>query len=583
MSEVTKEQTGKKQIGVKLALLLVCLIVVIAASIVFIGCNNPNAEERAGEEIEITIIQSEYEYDGEKHWIEVSGVKEGDEVRYSTDGEKWESARPEYSEPGEYEIYIRIDRRNSAAYIKQVTLVISRKSITGVFIRDITIIAGREIKPNKEGTEETDEIKYSVNNGEYKDRIEIIEEPGKYTVKYEIIREGEGKQNGEFTVTVLPDVSGTYVGNGEKVILTETTMTTENSKSTIEYGIDGKGKTDSNETFQVSKDKLIMNNKTYDKQQENETIKELRINGKKYYVKSKDISRIEIKIKDNTAIVTVNNEKIAEIEEVNYVENIIGGEKIEREYITNTVTIKIITDITEIELTKREKEEPKEITTTRLYDGTMHGIEIETEYENVMYYENGEYKTEQTQYKEIGEYEYTVIVMREGYVPSIIEGKLIILPDMSGIYIADNDVLEIDKYKAKLNNEEVEYEHGIEGGKINGQTAKYGNGKIELNGKEYVKTNEKILVIEINNERCVITRSGEYMELRAELHGSVTRVSVTDKDTDEILGEWETSGTITTVTLDGKALPGIPDCTGMTYYICESDLVHSVGWIEVKG
>lgn len=115
-------------------------------------------------------------YDGKEHPIVlengISGLQDGDEVLYSTDGTNYTSDKPKYIDAGDYYFFIKVKRQYHEDYLSfpsKFKFTISQAEIKGV---SATGYSGKyDLLPHKaitsvNGTKDGDKITYSSNNEE---------------------------------------------------------------------------------------------------------------------------------------------------------------------------------------------------------------------------------------------------------------------------------------------------------------------------------------------------------------------------------------------------------------------------------
>lgn len=445
------ERRGKRIILIAALSIIFC--VAISCTLLF-ACSedgDTNKHETLTEKSEITDIFCVPEmavYDGAAHGIQIIGIKETDNVRYSTDGQTWKSEVITYADVGEYTVFCKVERNGFNDYIGNAKIIITPKEISTITAEDIVVIGGERIIPNLNGIEADDIIMFSVNSGEYREFIEQDIQSGTHNVKYTVTRKNHEIFIGQFKLTVI---------GGREI--------------------------------------------------------KIKINDEQYVVSYGEQAAPKIKVatKENKIIVTVYEQETLEIDKYNYCESIIGVENIKRDYSENSLTAEIVKDEIEIILSKRRDEDVQDIEQGFLYDGAPHGIETDGE---ILFEIDGEYIKDGLLYTEVGEYRTTGVVIKDGCLPRLIKCIVRIYPDMTGVYVSDNGVIEIDKTCAKLNNEEVEYMLGVEGGIIAGKEVQYKSGYIVFDGSDYFETKKNYFAININEELKIIERTVEYSEVR---------------------------------------------------------------------
>lgn len=116
-------------------------------------------------------------YDGEEHPVVlengISGLQDGDEVFYSTDGINYTADMPVYSDAGNYDFYIKVKREYHNDYLSfpsKFTFTIEKATIEGVTATGYSNIYDRrshDAITNVSGAEDTDIITYSENGKSY--------------------------------------------------------------------------------------------------------------------------------------------------------------------------------------------------------------------------------------------------------------------------------------------------------------------------------------------------------------------------------------------------------------------------------
>lgn len=550
------------------------------------GCAEEDDEKKEPHLSEITgivVINNNFVYDGEAHGIELGGVLSTDEIYFSLDGRVWQDEEVLRVEPGEYLVFYKIIRSGYAEYINSTTLIITISRITGVVARDTVCILGRDITADITGVKAGDKLVFSVSGGDYSERIEVFD-VGVYTVSYTLTRPGVGSVTGTFTLTVLPNIAGTYVGRGERIILTDTTAVIDGNEYDMSYRVDGVGQIDVNGNileFIVDGNVLEMNGVKYTKIDEDLRLIELRINGCSYYAACGIDAVFEITFVGDCATVSVDGEALARFDGYNYCESVLGATELSRNYIDGTVEFAASVGFVDITLSLLPVESIEPIVQSVMYDGMRHGLV--PEYENVLYYNDGLYEETPTTYIEVGEYEYTLIVLRDGYLPQTAEGRLTILPDLSGVYVAESvGVLEINGYEATINNVAVDFEPGLNSFVIDGKTAVYADGAITIDGTTFRRTEDNLMAVEIGGS-IEIVKMCEEIEIRISDCDGRTRVIISNAVTGDELLVIEIAEKVTSVMCDGKPLLAWTDEFGELYLIIKADLVPKrVAWLTVN-
>lgn len=570
-----------------LSYVVILLVVFITAFLCFalVGCDkDPDDKESVnGNKLpkitDVKVARSSYVYDGEEHGIELEGVLPSDIVVFSLNGECWLGGLAE-TEIGEYLVYYMVIREGYENYIATVTLVISRTLLTGVSAFDVTSIYGDPIVPRLEGVESGDNVRYAVDGDRLSESIGALD-VGEHAVSFVVIRSGVGTTEGTFKLTVLPDISGTYIGNGERIILTNTTAVLNGDEYDISYDVDGRGYIDAGDdalSFSVVDGVLEINQKSYAALKDGERVLDLRINGLVYYAARKEDANVHISFIRDSAVVWVNENRVVELEEYNYCESVIGCDNLIRNYMWRRVEFSATSDLIDITLSLRTYKAVDPFEFVVLYDGNEHAPDIEYEY---VLYNGSSYYTTPESHTEPGSYRYFVIVLRDEYLPQPVPCTLTILPDMSGTYVANgHSVLYIDGFSVRLNDESIELECGVNGYKIDGEAVEYEDGKITFGGVEYKRSDVKLLAIMIGDHIDVVEWTTEESTLKAVESEGKTFLSLIDAITEDEYYSTNIAGSIISVSLNGRSLSNF---SGEGYFVQASNIgIVDVSWLMVE-
>ena len=558
----------------------------IFACVTFVGCaeNDGDDDKKDAELPKITgivVIHDSFVYDGEAHGIVLGGVLSSDKIYYSVDGQAWQESVLRV-EPGEYTVYYKIVRRGYADYIGKTTLVILISNITDVVANDIICVLGKEVVVDFVGLKDGDRLKYSVDGGEYSDRLEV-ESVGIYTVSYTLTRLGVGSATGTFMLTVLPDIDGTYVGGGKRIVFEGAVAVIDGVEYDMTYGVDGRGHIevgDGSVDFAVDGGVLEMGGVRYRKIEGDVRLVELNINGDAYYAAAADDDVFEIAFDDNCAAVSCGGEVLTRLDGFNYCESVLGANELRRKYIEGTVEFSAVVGFVEITLSLRADEEIEPVEQFVMYDGKPHALAVE--FDDVLYYNDGAYEKAPTAYAEVGQYDYTLIVLRDGYLPRKVDGRLTILPDLSGVYVAENvGVLEINGMEARLNDCAVAFEVSLNGFTVDGKAGEFADGTVTVGETVYRLTDKNLMAFKVCGTVKVIERSKDIMLRLSEKDGK-TNLLVTDAAKGTELLAIEVPEKVTAVKLGAEPMAIWSDSDGRFCLILEADLVGRVAWITIE-
>lgn len=562
------------------------IIIALAACLFLFGCAD-NEDAGGGENFHselpqitnITVKSSSYEYDGAEHGIDLVGVLASDKIYYSIDGTAWTDRAILYSDIGEHRLYFKVVREGYAEYYDAAVIVITPPRVANVLANDVFCVFGNAIVPKLDGLEIGDVVKYSVNGGEYSDDMSGLC-VGEYVVSYSVARAGANSITGTFKLTVLPNISGTYLGCGKRITLGDTTAMIDGNECAMVYGIDGSGQISvdgENLNFLVADGALEINQERYILLAEGEQVLELRINGT-FYCARRENNEVSISFEDDNARIDVGGERLTELENYDFCESVLGAENVKYDYAARRVEFEAAGEFVDITLSNRPAKLAGELKQTVLYDGAAHVID--GGFENAVYLYGDVYETEQRGFTDIGEHVFTAFVMSDGYLPQAVDCTLKILPDLSGTYVASDSVLQIDGLNAKLNGAAVDFELGLTKIEIDGKTATPGDGIITLDGVVYAKTEAKLFIVAAGGAVFPIERrpNAEYALIVTEGVES-SHVEVVNIDMNVVVCSMELDGTVTGAFVNRVKWPALDG----TYYFSETDMADSdVAWIVVE-
>lgn len=477
-----------KKLGLAVTFLVVAAVIFTCG---IIGCGSADSssegDESGLEQIKnITVESIVVEYDGNEHALEVKGILPGDTVMYAVDGAAWSDIKPAYREPGKYEIYIRIERTGHEPKTVSATLEITRTELVGIELKDARYVYDGSVRrPTVTGIRDGDRTTYVINGNE--EHEAAVSEVGEYEITVEIERYGEGYYKGTVKIEIVPDISGTYVSADGIIELTSTTAIIDGKEKSMTYGITGAGEIDGVGKFEVDDAFFILNEKRYVKPQANERIYRFEFGGETVYAVG--CGKAEITF-GTSAELYFDGAKTASADGFNYCEEIERGDgtspEIVRSFETADVsfTAESIEKVTAYKITLGARKE-QDITDggeTVYFDGAPHGIT--REFSGTVRCIDGSAPPE---YTEIGEYEYILVVERDGYIPKVIRYVLTIRARPCGVFIGEGGVIELDGEEAIVNGERM----SLDAVTVIGDA-------VEYCGETYVKTDKKYMLIKAN-------------------------------------------------------------------------------------
>lgn len=472
-----------------------------------LGCaktdgTNAGSSEPAQSIVDVTVVDTTAEYDAKEHGISITGIADGDEVSYSTDGSTWSKVEPKFASEGRHTVYVKVERAGCEAKIYTGKVEITRTLLSGIAVQSVRkIYDGAGHLPQITGTNDGDRITYKIDGTDADGRAPI--EIGRYEIEIEVERLGSGYYIGNGSVEIVPDISGIYVARDEIIQLTENSAIIDGEEYLMEYDHTGNGTIEGKGEFRVEDALFSFAGNEYIKPSAAERIYEIEIAEQTVYAVG-TVGAAEIAFGES-ATLRVDGEDVITLEGYNYCERAEredGTEiSIQRRRGETNVTFtaessaRVMT--INIVLSQRAEQSLADATEEVFYDGQMHGIAAE--FAGIVYCKTEEgYTTELPEYGEAGEYEYELVIERDGYLPKKITYTLKIVPMTSGVFANANGVIEINGKEVKINGEAGDFDDIT----VVGDT-------VEYNGAEYSKMEEMFAVIRANGTLRVLMLDDE--------------------------------------------------------------------------
>lgn len=540
---------GRKRRKVEFILALNLLIFIAFTALVLCGCGKYGGGPTLPSEVRA--VRTYAEYDGYLHTIEVSGNTDGVELFYSSDGIVWNEYLG-YTEPGDYTIYVKAGADGDITF---ETLTITYTPLTGISSTDITVVYdGTSHLPVIAGARDGDIITFF---DEY-DYIEV----GEYVTDFQVKREYEGFYTGTVKVTIIPDLSGKYVGSGGVVTVVGNTMIVGGNVYRISYGVSGKSTPASEIEFEAVDGELSVCGGVYLRLADGERELALSVNGQSVYTKVSDDSDITVKCGDGFASIEVDGKEIFRSVLYNYCESV--SVNCTRD-LWNGVThiTDISADLISVELAQRSRKTvPSEY--VFIDDGTPHEIEIADC--DVYYMRDGEYTTTPPDFDQAGEFTVDLGVISNDCLPLKTRVTVVVLGKCDGVYCSESDVLEIAGRFAKLNGSDVLLELNRDGLIIDGAAVEKSDNGIVYKGVNYTRSTADLIVRIVYKDSATVIAYSHYRQMIFYVNGNT--VSVSD-DEENVLYTIETEDVVETVSIDGREL--------IAYTVSDGELMFVVG------
>lgn len=467
----------------------------------FIGCDGePAPREITG----VNVIGAEVRYDGAEHSVTVSGVLDGDEVYYAeTESGQWSERKPAYVVPGQYTVYCKVVRVGFDDFISSATVTISRGILSGISAADKTYIYdGKPHGIDIYGVLDTDSVLYSLDGENFSAELAIVE-PGEYTVFYRVTSAYSDYAD-SCGVTVLPNISGTYVNPDRGVaVLTATSANIGGEEFPLSYGAAGSGVIGERE-FAVGNGILTYGDAEYRLLGADEFVYLLAAGGAAVYVVSGDTAEFDVEFTDGGASITLNGDEVLSVPNVNYCERVSGGE-VRRTYETTDVAVAVAAagriNAVDIELSLRKRLEFCYTPQTVVYDGEAHELNVEFD-GRVLYADGDGYTETPPSYTEAGSYSAELLLLPDEFLPERVTVSFTVIPNISGVYYSEaaNAVIEIDGTRAELCGAACELAYSDGALTLDGKVVAVTESGIAVGGTEYIglRRGDRLTLVDID-------------------------------------------------------------------------------------
>lgn len=483
----------------KTVLTISLIVMLFAVSVLcFSACSSP-VDSDPPEIADVYATDVNVVYDGFPHTITVNNTQASDVVLYSTDNVHWSEVPPTFTVPDVYKVYYHVMRAGFKDLYAYATITISRSVLNNVSAPNKTVVYdGSPHCIDIIGTSSADDISYSLDGINFTQTVECTE-IGQYTIYYRV-NGLYGDYADSSTLFILPNISGKYLNkNYGIIILTENTCIFDNDELPIFYGVDGNGKINSETDFYVKNDIFCVNDVNFDKIPSNSNI--FCINGNYCYAYSDTIS-LDIYFINNCAEIQLTNEILCVISNVNYCPD---GIYFNYDMSHCTFAVNSSATVTRLDIPFELLSEQSIALPSLLYiyDGLPHGYEFDYDGEVV-------FPTESTpQYIEIGVYTDDIILVKDGYLPLKLTGKLEIVADVYGTYYNSDTVIVLAPDNSEIDGNPVDLNYGNGHWNIDGKMIELTADGIKYDGIAYFKAQNILLRFDIGNEIIVAEYSAE--------------------------------------------------------------------------
>lgn len=551
---------------IRRSIILICAVFCFSA---LLACSEDISADRTLTDIfapNVSVV-----YDGRQHSISVANTISTDSVMYSTDnGATYSGSSPSFKDVGTYTVHYKVIRAGYSEFSSSATVTITPCILSDISAEDISIVYdGQPHSIVIDGVLSTDTVTYSTDGLTFSDTVPSFTEVGARTVYYRVNRP-YGEYKSSCTVTILPNIYGRYYNSSFGIIvLSRSSATINGSSFPLSTSLSGDGFIGAN-PFTVVDGILTYNDLSFTLLPDTDYIYKLSISDSSVYFKSGETGSLSISFSDSTANIMLGEETLISVDDTNFCDSGVITDYVNLRFeqtFEHSVDATRVTDIT-VSLSARGVNPITYDCNFITYDGLPHGFDFS---EQVVYLDYDQPPL----FTEIGRHTVSVVIVSDIYLPRILDCSIVIMPDISGVYVSDTHAIQI--------SDEVMYIDGIMCGELsiiedgwvyNGLPITTTVGGIVYNGVTYSATTDAVLVVYLDDvaysviqvpqdiERIDITHDGSLIIFK---NKNTVLLSVT-VDSDDFV-----------IMLDDVTLTHI----GSSYVLGHADLTRTVVILKI--
>ncbi len=550
----------KHKITTSLIRRLFIILGMVFALIAFCACSDNEQSEQTISGVyasDVSVV-----YDGRPHSITVMNTLATDTVLYSIDSVNYSSVRPTFVLPDLYTVYFKVNRSGYKELASSATVTISPCILSDISAEDVSV--GYDGLPHSviiNGLLPDDTVTYSTDGLTFSSEQPSLISVGKYTVYYRVER-NYGYYNSSCTLTILPTIYGRYFNSAYGVV--------DLFPNTATVDVDGHSGLIGDEPFSINDNVLTYNDLEFTKLSDSDYVYKLTVAESTVYFCADSSGKLDISFVDGYAVIKLDDTTLLSVPDYNYCES---GNAIDYIDLHFEQRFKRNSDITGITVTLSNREvNPITFDCTYVtYDGKPHGFTLP---------QSVKLLSEQTTFTEVGKHIVSVLVISDKYLPRVTECSMVILPNLSGVYMSSSHVIEIVDGKVMLDGTDCgELSIINDGWALSGKPITVTSDGITYDGESYVATTDTILVVRLDGATCAVMRMPQNLDqLKARYDGTTLRFTTES----EVLIEMAISSDEVTLWLKGKPLPTLTTDDTETYVIGRADLNSSIVIVDVK-
>lgn len=545
---------------------LLIIVGFVFAFIIFCACaddEQPSTRTISG----VYAVDMSVTYDGRPHSITVMNTLATDTILYSTDGISFSSVRPAFVLPDTYTVFFKVNRSGYKELASSATVTIVPCILSGISAENVSV--GYDGLPHSvtiQGLLQSDSVSYSTDGFNFSPEAPSFTAVGEYIVYYSVER-NYGYYKSSCALTIIPTVYGKYFNSSWGVVgLFPHTATID---------ADGYSGFIGDEPFSVTNDIMTYKDLSFTKLSDSDCVYKLVVADSYVYFCTGANGVLSISFADGAAVIKLGETTLLSVPDYNYCESGSATDYIDLRFELAFEHTANVTDIA-ITLSNREVNPTIFDCTYATYDGKPHGFAFD---------QTVEYLSEQTTFTEVGRHTVSVLVVSDIYLPLVTDCTMVILPDISGVYASAAHVIQISDRTVKLDGTECGELSVIDDDwALNGRTITVTSDGIMYGGVNYAATTDKMLVVRLDNETCVVATLPQDIDQLAVRYDG-TELTFT-AETEELLNipllDIPISCDCVTVILKGVTIPNLIPNKTETYVIGKSDLKPDVVIIDVK-
>lgn len=540
-----------------------CLFIIVGVVFAFIAFSACTSSEPSNRTIsgvyasDLSIV-----YDGRPHSITIMNTLATDTVLYSTDGVSYSSARPTFVLPDEYTIYFTVNRSGYKELASSATVTISPCILSDISAQNVSV--GYDGLPHSftiNGLLPSDSVSYSTDGLTFSSEQPSFVSVGEYTVYYHVER-NYGYYKSSCVISIFPTIYGRYFNRDCGVI--------KLFPHTATIDADGYSGFIGDEPFSITDNVLTYKNLTFTKLSDSDCVYKLIVAENTVYFCAGSSGKLNISFTEGDTVIKLGESTLLSVPDYNYCESGMAIDYFDLHFEQSFTHTNDITDVS-VTLSNRDVNPITFDCTYMTYDGKPHGFELP---------QSVKILSEQTTFTDVGKHTVSVLVVSDKYLPCVTECTMVIMPNISGVYVSSAHVMEIVDGKVKLDGTDCsELSILNDGWALNEKPITITDDGIAYDGTTYEKTTDIMLVVRLESETYALLRLPQNVDqIKVRYDGTTLRFTIDN----ETLLDMPLSGENATLWLNGKQLPELVTDETETYVIGRADINSSIVIIEVK-